>query len=247
MVSGCRLNNGFLVLHEGHAGALAQALELPSDLIHVVGAGFDETIFNQAARPPAADRRLQLVYAGKYSQAKGLHVLLDAVQLLSKEMPGLCLHVAGTGAGAEAEQLRDRMERLMPQVKLHGQLSQRDLADLFRTCDVFTLPSFFEGLPLVVIEALSCGCRVVCSDLPGLKDQWRPLLNRGLQLVDMPEMKSVDQPLDSEVPVFRDRLISQLRIALLQQDPPQIPDLADRFGWRAVFERVELVWNRFVA
>ena len=36
--------------------------------------------------------------------------------------------------------------------------------------DVFVLPSFYEGLPLVIIEALACGTYVICTDLPGIRN-----------------------------------------------------------------------------
>ncbi|MDZ7663922.1 MAG: glycosyltransferase [Desulfotignum sp.] len=43
----------------------------------------------------------------------------------------------------------------------HGPLSHDDLGDLLRHAHVFVLPSFYEGLPLVLMEALACGCRLV--------------------------------------------------------------------------------------
>ena len=47
------------------------------------------------------------------------------------------------------------------------QFAAGSLAEVFRQSDVFALPSFFEGLPLVTMEAMACGCKVVCSQIPG--------------------------------------------------------------------------------
>ena len=96
--------------------------------------------------------------------------------------------VAGSGAGEEADRLRTRMLAMAPTVVLHGQLSQAALAELMRTCAVFVLPSFYEGLGLVLVEALACGCRLVATALPGVQEQLAPLLGPALQKVAMPRM-----------------------------------------------------------
>ena len=57
------------------------------------------------------------------------------------------------------------MEDLVPLVTMHGQLDQPALADLMRRCAVCVLPSFYEGVPLVLVEAAACGCRLVSTDL----------------------------------------------------------------------------------
>lgn len=50
-----------------------------------------------------------------------------------------------------------------------GKLNQMQMADAYNQSDIFVLPSFYEGIPLTVIEAMACGNRVVMTDLPGYK------------------------------------------------------------------------------
>ncbi|MCK7512374.1 MAG: glycosyltransferase [Desulfobacterales bacterium] len=67
---------------------------------------------------------------------------------------------------------------------------------VLQAADVFVLPSFFEGLPLVVVESLACGCRVVMTDLPGV-DAWMPagLCAEGLvERVPLPRLVGADTP-----------------------------------------------------
>ena len=69
------------------------------------------------------------------------------------------------------------------------------------------LPSFFEGLPLVVIEALACGCKAVVTDLPGI----RPWVAENIPAapvwyVEPPRMESVDEPMADDLPVFEQHL-----------------------------------------
>lgn len=55
-------------------------------------------------------------------------------------------------------------------VEFLGKLPQPELAKEYQRSDIFVLPSFFDGLPLTVIEAIACGDKVVVTDLPGIQD-----------------------------------------------------------------------------
>ena len=55
-----------------------------------------------------------------------------------------------------------------------------------RRSTVCVLPSFYEGLPLVLVEALACGCRLVATDLPGVVDELAPRIGAALELVELP-------------------------------------------------------------
>ncbi|MFH1419337.1 MAG: glycosyltransferase family 4 protein, partial [Planctomycetota bacterium] len=231
--TGCARNERFLVLHEGHADALAETLQIDRTRIHVVGAGYNSTVFHARGRtpspnatgrtrpphgagdtPPARD----LLYVGKYSHAKGVPQLLDAFERLARRQLDLRLHIAGEGAGPEAEALRKRMAAMAPRVVMHGQLDQPALAGLMRRCAVFVLPSFYEGLPLVVVEALACGCRVVCTDLPGLRSAFGNGPGSGigatpipaLDRIPLPRLIGPDVPHTSDLPAFVDRLTAAL-------------------------------------
>lgn len=241
---GCQRNDRFFVLHGGHAEQLATKLDVGFDRIHVVGAGYQDATFH--ARGRHADCGSSLLYVGKYSHAKGLPQLLDAVERLAKRRSDLVLHVAGDGAGTEAEALRTRMAAMAPRVTMHGQLDQPALAELMRRCAVFILPSFYEGLPLVLIEALACGCRVVCSDLPGLREGFGPAAAGVLDRVPLPRLVGIDTPAPEDLPQFVDGLASAIESNLDRQRGDDLTQgarkLLQRFTWSAVFRRIERVW-----
>ncbi|MEZ4649724.1 MAG: glycosyltransferase family 4 protein [Candidatus Eisenbacteria bacterium] len=186
--------------------------------------------------------RPALVFAGKFSHAKGLPSLLDAVDLLAPDFPDLVLHVAGDGSGAEAEELRARMAGMAPRVEMHGMLDQPGLADLLRRSHVFVLPSMYEGLPLVLVEAAACGCDLVATALPGVVQDLAPALGEQLIMVPLPPMQSVDVPDAAALPQFATDLASALGHVLGRPDRGTHPDLA-RFRWSAVADRVERVWR----
>lgn len=242
--SDCLGIDRFGVLHRVHQEVLGAALGVPEGRVHIVGAGYREDLFH--ARGRAATVRPRVLYIGKYSVAKGLPCLLDAAEALWAEGVGFELHVAGGGAGAEADGLRSRMQEIIGPLELHGQLPQPDLARLMRQSAVVVLPSFYEGLPLVLVEAFASGCRVVATGLPGVIEQLAPALGDGLELVDLPGMVGVDTPAAADLPAFTARLRTGLLRAL--EAPPLGDPLATRpealapLTWAAVFQRVETIW-----
>jgi glycosyltransferase involved in cell wall biosynthesis len=242
---GCARNDAFVALHRGHATDLARELGVPSDRIHVVGAGYRDDLFRTSSKNP--DQPPALLYIGKYSAAKGLPWLLDAFERLAPRRQGLQLHIAGDGSGEEAEALRRRMTALAPRVVLHGQLPQPELGELMRRSTVCVLPSFYEGLPLVLVEALACGCRLVATELPGITEELAPRLGSALEMVALPDMAGIDTPVTEGLPGFVDRLEGALERAL---DAPPLGDQTEvlrPFTWQAVFNRIEKVWKQVIA
>jgi glycosyltransferase involved in cell wall biosynthesis len=233
----------FVVLHGGHAEVLSRDVGIDPQRIVVVGAGYRDDLFHDHGRRPAA--RPRIVYVGKYSASKGVPSLIDAFERVMCRVPEVELHVAGSGAGDEADALARRMRALAPSVVPHGALSQSDLADLLRTSRVCVLPSFYEGVPLVLVEARACGCRLVATDLPGVREALAPALGADLTRVAPPAMVGVDVPDPAELPAFVDRLTAEL-IEALAAPPVRTGPLAaarlEPFTWAAVFRRVERVW-----
>jgi len=257
VAAGCAEHDRFAVLHPEQGRQVAETLAVAPSRIAVVGAGYREEIFHSRGRETptgepsersassAAGR--DVVYAGKLSRAKGLPWLLDAVERLAGERE-IRLHVAGGGAGEEADALRARIRAMAPVAKLHGQLGQEALAKLMRSSAVFALPSMYEGLPLVLIEAAACGCRLVCTDLPGARAQLFPALRPVLDVVAMPRLVGVDEPMEADLPRFVEELARALA-AGLDASPPEPRSLRDglaAFTWDAVFGRVEMLWQQLL-
>lgn len=249
VVAGCRRNGSFIALDDAQRDVIAEVLSIPLDRITVAGAGYDDSVFHHGdggLRDPNG-----ILYVGKYSAAKGVPFLLDAFARVHDLRPETVLHVAGTGTGPEAEELRRRLQALAPDVVLHGQLGHADLADLMRRCAVCVLPSMYEGIPLVLVEAFACGCRLVATRLPGVLDPIVPYTSDAIELVPMPRLHGPDTPHPEDVPRFIDDLARALDTTLerrpLRAERP-LPRARnspsdDPFTWSAVFRRIERVWQ----
>jgi len=247
VAAGCRRNDAFAVIHGGVGRQLQEALDVSADRVHVVGPGFRDELFHPRGRGAPSGSRL--LYVGKYANAKGLTWLLDAVEALLSDHPELELHVAGSGAGAEADALRTRMEAMAPAVVLHGMVAQPDLAALMRSCHVCVLPSFYEGVPLVLAEAMACGCRVVATALPGVIDELAPRMGTALQMVPLPRLTGVDTPRTVDLPDFVTRLARSIEDSLTRGeiDPDREGVHLEALSWDAVFERVRRIWRVLLA
>lgn len=226
-----------------HAQAYATELGIDAAKITVSGSGYREDLFHAEGRLSPALTRDRILYAGKLCAAKGLPQLLQTVLEIRSSRPGVELYVAGGGVGVEAEQLREQLAASAG-VHFRGRLDQAKLAELARSCDVFVLPSFYEGLPLVLVEALACGCRLVSTALPGIVAGLAAPLGDALALVPMPRLLGVDVPHEEDLPRFRRDLRMAIERAL--EAPPADPELARPFRWKALFEKIEGVWLRLV-
>lgn len=108
----------------------------------------------------------RIVTAGRLNREKGFHLLIDAVKRLKQRHPQIQFRLAILGEGAGREALSFQIERasLADSVKLMGFRS--DAAAWYKSGDLFVLPSYLEGLPNVLLEAMLVGTPVVSTDCP---------------------------------------------------------------------------------
>lgn len=244
VIAGCTKQERILALSNDQKTRIERTYGIESGRIQVVGAGYDEKLFTNPGQPIYSTTPPAIVYAGKLSRAKGVIWLLKALQ--SIELP-FHLHLVGSGQGEEAQQCHAEALSLGDRVTIHGSLSQPDLAGLLQKSDFFVLPSLFEGLPLVILEALASGCRVIATDLPGCWEIKKRTGAEQLLLITTPNViNSHTTELDSE-----ERFVSDLRQALtslleLPQPSDTSADLS-YFSWSAVYQRIEKNWDEVLS
>lgn len=229
--------DGIFALHQQQRQEILRLFPCPAERVRIAGAGYDPTIFFPASEPRTVPGK-HLIFAGKVTEKKGVFSLLRALEQLPYPREALQVTLAGGhGPQAEFDAIRALAAASPYPVALPGPLPQTQLATLLREGDVFVLPSFFEGLPLVNLEAMACGCRVVCTDLPGIA-QWydRNLPGHGTFFVPPPPMGNLDEPDPQALPAFEARLAAALVQAL---DAPRTPapDLSP-LSWGAVARRI---------
>jgi glycosyltransferase involved in cell wall biosynthesis len=135
----------------------------------VLSMGADVTAIRPLAA--AAERGAgRILFVGRLVEKKGISVLLEALRLL--EDTGYDLHIVGDGP--LRSQLTSDASGL--RVTFLGVLGREALAAEFGAASIAVFPSVAavsgdqDGLPVALLEAMSLGCAVVASDLPGLRD-----------------------------------------------------------------------------
>lgn len=110
--------------------------------------------------------------------------------------------MAGGGTGEEGDEIISVASTMKDLIEIKGYCNaKRDRYDLFRSCDIFAMPSFYEGLSLVTIEAMACGLKVVTNELENLMDfVGNEIVNSEvMQIVPMPKLYDTDKISDSEI------------------------------------------------
>lgn len=105
-------------------------------------------------------------FASRLAEQKGIPYLLDASVGLAARFPGLQVLIAGDG------ELDDELRARASAMNLDGTVRflgvRRDVAALLQAFDVFVLPSLWEGLPMVILEAMAAGCPIVATSVGGV-------------------------------------------------------------------------------
>lgn len=134
------------------------------DRLHIVHCGVPpERYAGEGAR---ADGETRLVFVGRFAPVKGLRLLIEAMSRLADDLPDLTLTLVGDGEDravieAAAKPLGDR-------VRFTGYLSQDAVAKELKSADIAVLPSFAEGVPVFLMEALASGTPVIATQVAGV-------------------------------------------------------------------------------
>lgn len=114
------------------------------------------------------DDEFHLLFLGLITDQKGIFDMLDAIKLNRERLNGrFKLHVAGNG---QVERLKNKLETydLEDMVLYEGWVDSARKHDLLCTCDALILPSYIEGLPLSILEAMSYRKPVISTPVGGI-------------------------------------------------------------------------------
>lgn len=155
--------------------AEAARLGLAPPRLEVLPMGVDlrERFVPDTAIARSTDR---LLFVGRLVAKKGVRHLLDALPAIRARRPGVVLDVIGYGPELEALRAQAQRLGLGDCVNFLGALEQKDLPRLYRSASLLVAPFVRddagdqEGLPVVLMEAIGCGCPVIAGAVEGIED-----------------------------------------------------------------------------
>jgi len=104
-----------------------------------------------------------------FTENKGVFDIIEAIPLIRQKMPDMTFVFCG-------DKMIDELRRRAEQANLNGAVDIRfwvgyeEKLQLLQTSTMLLLPSYSEGFPMVILEAIACGLPVICSDVGGISE-----------------------------------------------------------------------------
>ena len=138
----------------------------------VVPNGADDRIFYPRAAVARGNEIPVILYVGRLQAEKGVHILLDAVRILQERNLNFLCKVIGShfsGASKATPYIRSLQRSCPPNVEFAGYRAQTEVAQEFRSADIFCCPSIWlEAFACVNIEAMASGLPIVATRVGGI-------------------------------------------------------------------------------
>jgi glycosyltransferase involved in cell wall biosynthesis len=121
-------------------------------------------------RREATGEPFTILCVGRLTPAKGQRILLDAALRLAQAGRDFRLVMVGSGPDADDLQAAAHESGLNGKVTFTGALNQDEVSHWYAQADAFALPSFAEGIPVVLMEAMASGVPCVTTRITGIPE-----------------------------------------------------------------------------
>jgi glycosyltransferase involved in cell wall biosynthesis len=136
----------------------------------VIPNAVDVSLFHPSDPPRARGGRKALLCVAQLTPIKGIPHLFEALLLLRKKRDDFTLHIVGDGPNRKEYEEMVKSLGLNEVVRFYGLQPKKKVAEFMRQADLFVLPSLWENLPCVLIEAMASGLPIVSTNVGGIPE-----------------------------------------------------------------------------
>jgi glycosyltransferase involved in cell wall biosynthesis len=114
-----------------------------------------------------------LLFVGRISQTKGLHILLNSLRYLKERIRLVIIGPADWDVGyfqSILKMIENENQKGKHEIKYLGTMEQTELVEWYQKASLFILPSFSEGFPVTILEALACETPVIATPVGGVPE-----------------------------------------------------------------------------
>ena len=141
------------------------------DKLHINNLGVDTQLFTPDDTPQTSDNHTPiLLCVGRLCSAKGQGVLIQAAKELVTRNINFEIHFVGDGPDREDLERFVSNNNLTQHIRFLGKINHDQVQALQRAADIFVIPSFAEGIPIVLMEAMASGTPCVTTHITGIPE-----------------------------------------------------------------------------
>jgi glycosyltransferase involved in cell wall biosynthesis len=131
--------------------------------------GVDPELFLPRPERPSPEV-FEMLCVGRLTPAKGQHLLIDAVERLGQQGLKVRLHLVGNGPDEASLRAHAALSAFRESIVFEGAVNQDRIRALYGAADLFCLPSFAEGIPVVLMEAMAMEIPCVTTRITGIPE-----------------------------------------------------------------------------
>ncbi len=129
----------------------------------------DDELLANYKKEDIKNKKMQILFLSRLEKYKGIYETIDIFKILQQEYPDIKLILAGSGS--EVERIKDKIKREnIANIEILGHINGEDKINAFNESLFYILPSYAEGMPNSVLEAMAFGCIIISRPVGGLVD-----------------------------------------------------------------------------
>ena len=178
------------------------------------------------------NEKKRILLVALLSPIKGIPYLLRALAQLKEKRQDFVLDIVGDGPNRQEYEELVKKLGLGDMVRFHGLKSKPEVAEYMRQCDFFVLPSLWENLPCVLIEAMASGIPVIATDVGGVKE----MINENVGILIPPKnIKALEEA------------IKDMLSVCANYSPENITKYAkEKFSYPVVSQRLDEIYRKML-